>query len=74
MEDIFRNDDYYDPPDEPEYPRCPECDDEMYKDGCLMDIRGLEPGWACHNPCCTECSIDYREEINDIYLDDDEEL
>jgi hypothetical protein len=53
---------YLDPPEEPENPRCPECDDEMTRIN-TWTFGGIVL-FECHNPECSECEKAYRKEVS----------
>lgn len=49
--------------EEPEDPRCPDCDDFLV----AVDTWtfGLGKVWECHNPECAECAPKYKKEMSD---------
>jgi hypothetical protein len=63
MERIPGNDRYLDPPDEPENPRCLQCDEQM--ELVSTWTFGLGDVYECHTPTCPECAKAYRDNPED---------
>jgi hypothetical protein len=47
---------YLDPPEEPESPRCPACDEQMSREQISRAV-----WYECHDPDCEECARKYKK-------------